>query len=126
MRCPDCHRETYHVSQKTRTEHYLTGKPLPKPPKAGVILAARADGTCTTCCRRQRGKTRTRTYDAGARPERLLNKTALTDEEVEAIREKLTIMALDRRARGIPEDGITPYEWKKRNGNGGLYSFQVP
>jgi hypothetical protein len=89
--------------------------------KPGLLVAVVRDGTCATCHRnRKRGRVPgDRRYTGHGR----FLKGTMSDAECEAIRERLRVMELDRRARGIPAEGIRTEEWAF--GNGGLYSWQV-
>lgn len=118
MRCPDCMRETVYVTVPEREG--LSGKEENRKP--GTLRAANREGLCTTCLRVRKGY---RPHGQVRFPgrNRLIKTSTMTDEECESVREKLTIMELDRRARGVPENGVPVEDWAR--GNGGLYSWQV-
>lgn len=117
MRCPDCARETVYVPTTDRPG--TSGKDR-QDRKSGVLNAVTRDGTCCTCHRARKGTMKDgRRYTGHGR----FLKGNMTDAEVEAARARLTIMELDRRARGIPEEGIPTEQWA--HGNGGLYSWEV-
>lgn len=47
----------------------------------------------------------------------------LDEAGVEAERMRVAQMILDRRARGVPPEGLDPEAWAI--GNGGLYSYEI-
>jgi hypothetical protein len=117
VRCPDCARETVYVPVPERPG--TSGKVVERKP--GVLLAVVRDGTCATCHRnRKHGRVPgDRRYTGHGR----FLKGVMSDAECEAIRNRLRVMELDRRARGIPAEGIPTEDWAI--GNGGLYSYEV-
>lgn len=118
MRCPTCNRKTYYVSASERPG--TSGK-TSEDRQPGILQAALKNGTCCRCFRKSRG-TGKRLQGSG----RMFVgnvKREMTDAQVEQCRRDLDNMMADRRARGIPEDGILASTWA--HGNGGLYSWEV-
>lgn len=91
--------------------------------------AAVDDGTCHRCYslkHRHRDKLSPWLTDAKGRwlrPDRPVRQP-MDDAAVERERQRIDAMVLDRRARGIPAEGLDPEAWA--TGNGGLYGYEVP
>lgn len=132
--CPSCHRHTW---PRTR----MVNKPVPMPDWAkarGDVQASLIDGTCSRCytpsARRDAPLVATvaanghplppkpiRTGER--RPAAKLPKHKLTDEEITDLRLRLMGMMSDRRARGVPIEGLPVEDWAR--GNGGLYASEI-
>ena len=117
-RCPRCGRTTIPRNRDGRRE--------PKPKGLNAVQAALTDGTCHRCTKptaKSYALVGTDTLGRALPTYRApRKKNIFTEEDAAAERQRVAKMIMDRRARGIPKEGLDPAQI----GNGGLYGCQVP
>ncbi|GGH93928.1 hypothetical protein ACFFGR_09470 [Arthrobacter liuii] len=103
--CPGCGRATFWRFRDRKD----AGKSRPALPE-GFLSAVTADGACMTCWRARNGKTRAIPVDPALAPRGISNRAPMTEEQITAARMSLARFTEDRRVRGIPAEGINPWE----------------
>ena len=116
LECPGCHRKTFYVTPGQRKG---TSGRMVVPPAPGMVQAIRRDGLCTTCKRAENGHG-PKTLDHGNKH---IRRPAISDEELERLRDRIKCMEIDRLNRGVDPEGVPTEDWAY--GNGGLYSWEV-
>lgn len=101
LSCPRCERPTF---VPARVGNFRV-RPASLPD--GVIIAVTLDGTCTTCYRFIKGKTRLVTKGTTSKREVIYRHT-MTDAEIEMARQELQKLWAARRRRGIHPEGMDP------------------
>ena len=107
MICPRCERPVIFISRSYSNPCRRRPEGLSK----DIVTAVTADGLCTTCWRATKGKPRPSLkglLDGIKYPP--IGRGPLTDEQIEQARQDIERFWADRRARGIPEDGLDPSE----------------
>lgn len=107
--CPHCERPTFWVA-RPRNQNKRSRTPKPE----GYLSAVLADGSCTTCWRERNNVIRP-SQASGVVIHANTFRTPMTDAEMEIARRALARMALNRRRRGIPPEGVDP-GWIRRRG----------
>ncbi|MCO4257358.1 hypothetical protein [Pseudarthrobacter cellobiosi] len=101
LKCPRCNRRTFVPARVGNFRVRPTNLP------AGVIAAITLDGTCTTCYRFLKGKTRLITKGTTSKEERVYRHT-MSDAEIEQARQELQRLWAARRRRGVHPEGLDP------------------
>lgn len=133
--CSGCKRYTWPRDRMVNT-------PVPRPDWAkdrGDMIASLVDGTCARCytpSEKRDGSAPQYTMSADGKllPPKAVEKYVprkhlrvrhpMTPDRLEMMKAGLRNYVLDRRARGVPPEGIPAEDWAR--GNGGLYHYEVP